>query len=68
MFFSSYLVDDVAYSKLYPYSRSVEVFVASEVSDVSKNGIIWKSKSPYNNSVWGVDKKGTDVLGSRNKR
>lgn len=43
--------DDVVYSKLYPYPRGVEYFVASDFSDLSKNGIIIKSKSAYNNPV-----------------
>lgn len=61
-------VDDVVYSKLYPYPRGVEDFVASEVNYLSKNGIIRKSKSPYNNPVGVVDKKGTAVMGNRNNR
>lgn len=40
---------------------------AFAASDLSKNVIIRKSKSPYNNPVWVVDKKGTDVLGNKNK-
>jgi len=60
--------DQVVHSKLYPYPRGVDDFVASEVNDLLKNGIIRKSSSPYNNPVWMVDKKGIDSDGNRKKR
>ena len=56
------------YSKLYPYPRGVEYFVTSEINELWKNGVIRKSRSPYNNPIWVVDKKGTDSSGNRNKR
>lgn len=33
-----------------------------------KNNIIRPSRSPYNNAIWVVDKKGCDEFGNRNKR
>lgn len=56
------------YSKLYPYPRGVEDFVATEINELLKNGIIRKSRSPYNNPIWVVDKKGTDSNGNKKKR
>jgi len=35
-------------------------FVNGEIQELLKNGKIQKSKSPYNNPIWVVDKKGTD--------
>ncbi|KAH8236313.1 hypothetical protein KR032_000351 [Drosophila birchii] len=43
-------------------------FVNNEIQDLLKNGIIQKSKSPYNNPIWVVDKKGTDETGKRKMR
>jgi len=43
-------------------------FDNSEIQDLLKNGIIQKSKSPYNNPIWVVDKKGVDESGNRKMR
>lgn len=56
------------YTKLYPYPMGVADFVNNEVRDLLKNGIIKPSRSPYNNPVWVVDKKGTDEQGNTKKR
>lgn len=60
--------DDPIYSKLYPYPWGVADFVDSEIKCLLKDGIIRKSRSPYNNPIWVVDKKGTDEMGNRKKR
>lgn len=46
----------------------VAEFVNSEINDILQNGIIRPSRSPYNNPIWVVDKKGSDELGNRKKR
>jgi len=56
------------YAKLYPYPMGAADFVNGEIQDLLKNGIIQKSKSPYNNPIWVVDKKGTDETGRRKMR
>lgn len=56
------------YSKMYPYPMGVAEFVNSEVNDLLNNGIIRPSRSPYNNPIWVVDKKGTDERGNKKKR
>jgi hypothetical protein len=43
-------------------------FVNSEVCKLLDDGIIRPSRSPYNNPLWVVDKKGHDSDGNRNKR
>jgi len=40
-------------------------FVNGEIQELLKNGIIQKLKSPYNNPIWVVDKKGTDEAGNK---
>jgi len=60
--------DEQVYSKLYPYPMGVAEFVNSEVQQLLHNGIIRPSKSPYNNPIWVVDKKGVDELGHKKKR
>lgn len=60
--------EDPIYSKLYPYPMGVVDFVNTEVRNLLKDGIIRPSRSPYNNPVWVVDKKGTDDLGNTKKR
>jgi len=52
--------EDLIYAKLYPYSMGAADFVNGEIQELLKNGKIQKSKSPYNNPIWVVDKKGTD--------
>jgi len=39
-----------------------------EIQELLKSGIIQKSRSPYNNPIWVVDKKGTDETGGRKMR
>jgi len=56
------------YSKLYPYPMGVADFVNSEVKQLLADGIIRPSRSPYNNPIWVVDKKGFDEEGHRKKR
>lgn len=46
----------------------MEDFIALDVNDLPKTGIIRKSKYPYNNPLWVVDKKVANELGNRNKR
>ncbi|GBP98456.1 Retrovirus-related Pol polyprotein from transposon gypsy [Eumeta japonica] len=60
--------NDPVYSKLYPYPMGVADFVNSEIRNLLKNGIIRPSRSPYNNPIWVVDKKGKDEHGNINKR
>lgn len=43
-------------------------FVASEIDNLLKDGIISKSRSPYNKLIWFVDKKGVDDAGNKKKR
>jgi len=60
--------EEPIYAKLYPYPMGAADFVNSEIQDLLKNGIIQKSKSPYNNPIWVVDKKGVDESGNRKMR
>lgn len=60
--------NDTIYSKLYPYPMGVTDFVNSEIRDLLKNKIIRPSRSPYNNPVWVMDKKGTGEFGNNKKR
>lgn len=55
------------YTKLYPYPMGVVDFVNEEVKGMLANGIIRPSRSPYNNAVFVVDKKGLDKEGNRKK-
>jgi len=43
-------------------------FVNGEIQELLKNGIIQKSKSPYHNPIWVVDKKGADEAGNKKMR
>lgn len=61
-------INDPIYSKSYPYPLGVADFVKLEIEDLLKNNIIRPSRSPYNNPVWVVDKKGHDNIGNRKKR
>lgn len=56
------------YSKSYPYPMSASEFVNKEILNLLENGIIRPSRSPYNNPVWVVDKKGNDESGKRKMR
>lgn len=60
--------DSPVYVKHYPYPAGVTDFVNEEVERLLKDGIIRPSRSPYNNPIWVVDKKGCDDLGNRKKR
>ncbi|KAH8278129.1 hypothetical protein KR026_002835, partial [Drosophila bipectinata] len=60
--------NEPVYSKMYPFPMGAADFVNNEIKDLLKNGIIRPSRSPYNNPIWVVGKKGTDVSGSPNKR
>ena len=60
--------NEAIYSKSYPYPMGVGNFVNSEVCKLLDDGIIRPSRSPYNNPIWVVDKKGHDSDGNRNKR
>jgi len=57
--------EEPIYAKLYPYPMGAADFVNGEIQELLKNGIIQKSRSPYNNPIWVVDKKGTDETGAR---
>lgn len=54
--------------RLYPYPLGVSDFVNKELKDLLANGIIRKSRSPYNNPIWVVKKKGCDETGQEKKR
>ena len=43
-------------------------FLNKEIKNLLRNGIIRPSRSPYNNPIWVVDKKDTDVQGNIKKR
>lgn len=60
--------NEPVYSKAYPYPMAAVKFVNQEVSDLLNTGIIRPSRSPYNNPVWVVDKKGLNEDGSRKMR
>lgn len=60
--------EEPVYSRLYPYPLGVSDFVKNEVENLLANGIIRPSRSPYNNPIWVVDKKGVDEFGCPNKR
>lgn len=60
--------NEPVYSKAYPYPVSVTEFVNKEIESMLKMGIIRPSRSPFNNPLWVVDKKGQDELGNRNHR
>lgn len=60
--------DTPVYSRPYPYPVGVSDFVNKEIQDMLENGIIRPSRSPYNNPIWVVDKKGTDDDGRKKKR
>lgn len=60
--------EDPVYSRLYPYPLGVADFVNKEIQDLLANGIIRKSRSPYNNPIWVVKKKGFDENGQEKKR
>ena len=46
----------------------VSEFVNNEINDMLRNNIIRPSRSPYNNPVWVVDKKGIHEQGNIKKR
>jgi len=59
--------EEPIYAKLYPYPMGAADFGNDEIQELLKNYIIQKSKSPYNNLIWVVDKKGTDEAGNKKK-
>ena len=56
------------FSRFYPYPVGVSEFVNNEIQNLLDNGIIRRSRSPYNSPIWIVDKKGFDDDGNRKKR
>ncbi|KAH8356912.1 hypothetical protein KR200_010467, partial [Drosophila serrata] len=62
------VIEEPIYAKLYQYPMGAADLVNSEIQELLKNGIIQKSKFPYNNPIWVVDKKGTDEAGNRKMR
>lgn len=60
--------DDAIWSKQYPYPQSANTFINSEIKTLLENGIIRPSRSPYNNPIWVVDKKGINPDGSKKFR
>lgn len=60
--------EDPVYSRLYPYPLGVSDFVNKEIQELLANGIIRPSRSPYNNPIWVVKKKGLDENGQEKKR
>lgn len=60
--------NEPVYSKAYPYPMASAQFVNKEISDLLNAGIIRPSRSPYNNPIWVVDKKGFDEDGNRKMR
>lgn len=57
--------EDPVYSRLYPYPLAFSDFVNKEIQDLLANGIIRKSRSPYNNPIWVVKKRGLMKQGKR---
>lgn len=60
--------NEPVYSRMYPFPAGSTDFVNEEVKDLLRNKIIRASKSPYNNPIWVVGKKGTDDFGQAKKR
>ena len=60
--------NDPIYAHFYAYPVGVSDFVNKEIQDLLDNGIIRKSRSPYNSPIWIVDKKGTDEFGAKKRR
>ncbi|KAH8326867.1 hypothetical protein KR067_005017, partial [Drosophila pandora] len=58
--------NEPVYTKMYPFPMGAAEFEVTK--DMLKNGVIRPSSSPYNNPIWVVGKKGTDISGSPNKR
>jgi len=57
--------EEPVYTKMYLYPQGVSEFVNTEVKQLLAVGIIRPSKSPYNNHIWVVDKKGVDKDGHK---
>lgn len=49
--------DTPVYSKPYPYPMALKEEIERQIEELLDNGIIRKSKSPYNSPVWIVNKK-----------
>lgn len=60
--------DEPVYSRMYPFPVGSTDFVNEEVKELLKNQIIRPSRSPYNNPIWVVGKKGLDDTGASKKR
>lgn len=60
--------EEPVYTKQYPYRYAEEEFVDSEVNKLLETGVIKKSFSPYNSSIWVVPKKGLDEKGKPKRR
>lgn len=59
--------DSPVYSKFYPYPIALKEEVENQIEDLLQNGIIRRSRSPYNSPVWIVPKK-TDASGKKKFR
>lgn len=55
------------YTKSYPYPASLKEEVEKQIKELTDNGIIRKSRSPYNAPVWVVPKK-ADASGEKKFR
>lgn len=60
--------DDPVWIRQYPYPATDHDFVNKEIERLLENGIIRKSHSPYNSSIWTVQKKGNDESGKPKRR
>lgn len=60
--------EEPIYSRYYQYPIAMIDFVNQEIQDLLANNIIRPSRSPYNNPIWVVEKKGLDENGKPKKR
>lgn len=60
--------EDPIWTKQYPYPYADNEFINKEIDNMLENGIIQKSRSPYNSPIWTVPKKGTDDQGKPKRR
>ena len=49
--------DDPIYTRFYPYPMTMKDEVEKQIKELLKQGIINRSKSPYNSPIWTVPKK-----------
>lgn len=59
---------DPIWTKQYPYPISDNDFVNKELEKLLNDGIIQRSRSPYNSPIWTVPKKGLDESGKPKRR